>query len=62
MERATVQRWGLTVDDMVLRSPAGMKSALGESPKRVYGDQGKMPSTRLGTAAVIRGVVLRRRD
>jgi imidazolonepropionase-like amidohydrolase len=47
--------WGRTVDEMVLREPSGMKSALGENPKRVYGDQRKMPSTRLGTAAVIRG-------
>jgi imidazolonepropionase-like amidohydrolase len=46
--------WGRTVDEMVLREPSGMKSALGENPKRVYGDQRKMPSTRLGTAAVIR--------
>jgi imidazolonepropionase-like amidohydrolase len=38
----------------VLRSPAGLKSALGENPKRVYGDQKKTPSTRLGTAAVLR--------
>jgi imidazolonepropionase-like amidohydrolase len=47
--------WGRTVDEMLLREPSGMKSALGENPKRVYGEQGKMPSTRLGTAAVIRG-------
>ena len=46
--------WGRTVDDMVLRSPSGLKSALGENPKRVYGDQKKTPSTRLGTAAVLR--------
>jgi len=45
---------GRTVDDMVLRSPSGLKSALGENPKRVYGDKKQMPSTRLGTAAVIR--------
>jgi imidazolonepropionase-like amidohydrolase len=46
---------GRTVDEMVLRSPSGLKSALGENPKRVYGDAKKTPSTRLGTAAVIRG-------
>src|SRR6204780_719879 len=46
--------WGRTVDEMLLREPSGLKSALGENPKRVYGEQGKMPSTRLGTAAVIR--------
>ncbi len=49
-----VHTHGRTVDDMVLRSPSGLKSALGENPKRVYGEQKKMPSTRLGTAAVIR--------
>jgi imidazolonepropionase-like amidohydrolase len=47
--------WGRTVDEMVLREPSGLKSALGENPKRVYGERKKMPSTRLGTAAVIRG-------
>ena len=45
---------GRTVDEMVLRSPSGLKSALGENPKRVYGDRKEFPSTRLGTAAVIR--------
>jgi imidazolonepropionase-like amidohydrolase len=45
---------GRTVDEMVLRSPSGMKSALGENPKRVFGDRKEFPSTRLGTAAVIR--------
>jgi imidazolonepropionase-like amidohydrolase len=49
-----VKCWGRTVDEMVLRDPVGVKSALGENPKRVYGDQKKPPSTRLGVAAVIR--------
>ena len=35
--------------------PAGLKSALGENPKRAYGERNETPSTRLGTAAVIRG-------
>ena len=50
--------WGRTVDQMTLRQPSGMKSALGENPKRVYGEQKKTPSTRLGTAAVIRGALV----
>src|SRR5215469_7668804 len=50
--------WGRTVDEMLLRAPAGLKSALGENPKRVYGEQKKTPSTRLGTAAVIRGALV----
>ena len=50
--------WGRTVDGMVLRQPSGLKSALGENPKRTYGDMEKTPSTRLGTAAVIRGALV----
>jgi imidazolonepropionase-like amidohydrolase len=50
---------GRTVDDMVLRSPSGMKSALGENPKRVYGDRKELPSTRLGIAAVIRDALVK---
>lgn len=43
-----------TVDEMVLLEPAGMKMALGENPKRVYGQQKKAPSTRMGNAAALR--------
>ncbi len=50
--------WGRTVDAMVLRQPSGLKSALGENPKRTYGDMDKTPSTRLGIAAVIRGALV----
>ena len=39
-----------------------MKSALGENPKRVYGEQKKTPSTRLGTAAVIRQAFVEARN
>ena len=49
-----IRTYGRTVDEMVLRHPAGLKSALGENPKRVYGDRKTMPSTRLGVASVIR--------
>jgi imidazolonepropionase-like amidohydrolase len=53
-QTAAIKCWGRTVDEMVLREPAGLKSALGENPKRVYGERNETPSTRLGTAAVIR--------
>jgi imidazolonepropionase-like amidohydrolase/aryl-alcohol dehydrogenase-like predicted oxidoreductase len=53
-QTVAIKCWGRTVDEMVLREPAGLKSALGENPKRVYGDRNETPSTRLGTAAVIR--------
>lgn len=45
---------GNVVDSRVLLAVAGVKAALGENPKRVYGDRKKMPSTRMGTAALMR--------
>jgi imidazolonepropionase-like amidohydrolase len=45
----------VVVDEMVVRSPSGMKIAFGENPRRVYGvEQKKMPSTRMGVAGVLR--------
>ena len=57
-QTVAVRCWGRTVDDMVLRSPAGMKSALGENPKRVLGERRVNPSSRLGTAAAIRTALI----
>jgi imidazolonepropionase-like amidohydrolase len=54
-QTVAIKCWGRTVDDMVMREPAGLKSALGENPKRVYGERNETPATRLGTAALIRG-------
>lgn len=53
---------GRVVDDMVLRSPSGLKSALGENPKRVHGEAKRTPSTRLGTALVIRTALAKARE
>jgi imidazolonepropionase-like amidohydrolase len=60
-QTVAIKCWGRTVDEMVLRSPSGVKSALGENPKRVYGNRQQMPSSRLGTAAVIREGFVRAR-
>jgi imidazolonepropionase-like amidohydrolase len=49
-----VKTWGRTALDIVFAEGVSVKSALGENPKRVYGDKGQTPSTRLGVAAVIR--------
>jgi imidazolonepropionase-like amidohydrolase len=57
-QTVAVHCWGRTVDDMVIRSPAGMKSALGENPKRVLGERRVNPSSRLGTAAAIRSALV----
>lgn len=50
---------GNIVDRMVIKHPSGMKAALGENPKRNYGTQGKSPSTRMGTAALLREYLLK---
>jgi imidazolonepropionase-like amidohydrolase len=47
-----------SVEQMVLLEPAGMKMALGENPRRVYGDQKKAPSTRMGNAALLRAALV----
>jgi imidazolonepropionase-like amidohydrolase len=47
-----------SVEEMVLLEPAGMKMALGENPKRVYGEQKKTPSTRMGNAATLRAALV----
>jgi len=46
--------WGKSFNDMVIREEAGLKVAFGENPKRVYGEQKKMPHTRMATAAMLR--------
>jgi imidazolonepropionase-like amidohydrolase len=61
-QTVAVKTWGRTVDEMVLRQPVSVKSALGENPKRVYSEQGKLPSTRQGVAAVIRDAFTRAQD
>lgn len=50
------------VDHCIVRAPAGLKMATGENPKRVYGEMKKMPSTRLGIAAVMRGYFMKVQD
>jgi imidazolonepropionase-like amidohydrolase len=53
-EHVVMKTWGRVIDRMLLRQPAGMKVAFGENPKRIYGEQKKMPATRMGTAALLR--------
>lgn len=54
--------WGRSVDEMLVRHPVSVKSALGENPKRVYGERRELPSTRQGVAAVIRDAFGRAQD
>ena len=53
-EMSIVKTFGRVVEEMVIKDLSGLKVAFGENPKRVYGDKKQMPSTRMGTAAVLR--------
>lgn len=61
-QTVAVKSWGRMVDEMVLAEPCSLKSALGENPKRIYGDKKVTPSTRLGVAAVIRAALVKAQD
>ncbi|MFP4456575.1 MAG: amidohydrolase [Clostridia bacterium] len=50
---------GKTVEEMMYPGTEGMKMALGENPKRVYGERKKEPATRMGNAAVLRKALIK---
>ena len=56
----TLKTVGERVDDMVVRDPVAMKCAFGENPKSCYRE--KCDSTRMSTAAILRGALERARD
>ncbi|NTW41915.1 MAG: amidohydrolase, partial [Cellulomonadaceae bacterium] len=59
-QTVALKTWGgRTIDEQVISDAVSIKSALGENPKRVYGDKRQTPSTRLGTALVIREAFVR---
>jgi len=60
-QTAIVKTAGRTVEEMLVRAPGALKMALGENPKRVYGEQKKAPSTRMGNAAVLREALTKAR-
>ena len=53
---------GKTVDEMVLVEELAMKMALGESPKRVYGNNKTSPQTRMASAALMREWLQKAKD
>jgi len=54
-QTVAIKTWGgRTVDEQLISNAVSVKSALGENPKRVYAGKDKTPSTRMGTAVIIR--------
>jgi len=48
-----------SMNNMIYRQPWGLKAALGENPKRVYGAQKKSPRTRMASASILREALYR---
>lgn len=49
-----IKTYGESVEDVVIKEETAMKMALGENPKFAYGKNGKAPSTRMASAALMR--------
>ena len=57
---AAIKLHGKCVDNMVVKSPAAMKCALGENPKSTYGKSGgKAPKTRMAIASMLRELLFK---
>ena len=61
-ENLVIKTKGKTIDQMVVKSPAGVKAAFGENPKRVYNEQNKSPKTRMAVAAIMRKTFMEAED
>lgn len=51
---AALKTFGQSLEDMLIRDSIAMKAAIGENPKRVYGDQKVTPYTRMAIAGLFR--------
>lgn len=55
---STISLSGKIIDKMIIKEYTAMKCAFGENPKRFHGrEKGRMPSTRMGTAFLLRKVL-----
>ncbi|MEC2071592.1 amidohydrolase [Alkalihalophilus marmarensis] len=61
-EMSILKTAGTITDEMIVKSPSGMKAAFGENPKRVHGGKGKEPMTRMGVAAIFRSQLMKAQD
>lgn len=59
---ALLKTSGRRIDDLIVKAPAAMKVAFGENPKVNYSGQGKSPSTRMATAAMLRREIFEARQ
>ena len=55
---ALIKTYERTIDRAIVDPYIAMKAALGENPKMCYGKENKAPQTRMGSAALLRGVMI----
>ncbi|MGE5398304.1 MAG: amidohydrolase [Chitinophagales bacterium] len=60
-QAAIFKTWAPDIPSMIQNPCWGVKAALGENPKRVYGTQNKAPKTRMASAALLREQLFRAR-
>jgi imidazolonepropionase-like amidohydrolase len=56
-QAAIVKTSGRTLEEVLVKAPSAMIFNLGEIPKQTYGDERQAPTTRMATAAIIRGAL-----
>lgn len=61
-QSALIHLAGQSVEDMVIKFPVAVHGNLGEAPKLRYGKKEKMPSTRMGEAALLRQTLIDAQD
>lgn len=59
---AIIKTNGNSVDKMAIKAVSAVKVAFGENPKRVYNSKGKMPITRMATAALLRETLVKAKN
>lgn len=59
---ALIYTKGRTVEEMLIKSPCGVRFSLNNAPKTVYGKQRKMPMTRMGSAYIIRNTLYKAKE
>ena len=59
---AIVKTHGRVVEEMLLEKSSGLKIAFGENPKREHGGNKRLPSTRMGSAALLRQTLAKAHD
>ena len=59
---AVIKFHGTRIDKMALMENAAMKCALGENPKKAYGQNKKSPKTRMASAALLRELLFKAKE